>query len=494
MSEVERPPRGALCGKYLPARYFFALFSSFAMGIIYMLRVNLGVAIIAMVNHTAIAAGSPSPVGDENTSSRSDCQEDFRSSSASKDGPFLWDGSQQGLVLSSYFWGYLVSQIPGGRLAEVFSGKWVMFGAVLINIICTFLTPLLAQLHFTGILVLRILQGVAGGVSFPCMHVLLSHWAPPQERSVISSISYAGTSLGTVLSMLATGLIADAIDWECAFYIPAGFCSIWLFIWIFFIYDSPKRQPFISAKEREYIEESLHPGGVIARRKVRPVPWKSVLRSMPFWAICIGHICNNWGWYMVLIELPAYMKDILNLKLSDNALYSSLPFFTMWFFMIILSKIIDSIKMKGIISNTAARKICTLIGTVVPSLCMVALCFIGCRPALGIALTTIAVTGSAGYFVGLLLNHMDIAPNFAGTLMGITNSAATVSGILVPIFVGWVTQDNHTIGAWQIIFGVTIGFYVLEICIFMIFASGEIQPWNDYDKEEEEVQKKKLKE
>lgn len=41
------------------------------------------------------------------------------------------------------------------------------------------------------------------------------------------------------------------------------------------------------------------------------VPWLAVLRSKPFWAILVAHACSNWGWYMLLIELPFYMKQVL---------------------------------------------------------------------------------------------------------------------------------------------------------------------------------------
>ena len=51
-------------------------------------------------------------------------------------------------------------------------------------------------------------------------------------------------------------------------------------------------------------------------------------------------------------------------------------------------------------------------------------------------------------FCGFLSNHIDIAPNFAGTLMALTNTAATVGGIFVPIFVGYVTKGNVSVDSW----------------------------------------------
>lgn len=38
---------------------------------------------------------------------------------------FGWSASVAGLVQSSFFWGYALSQLPGGWLAKVFGGRLV---------------------------------------------------------------------------------------------------------------------------------------------------------------------------------------------------------------------------------------------------------------------------------------------------------------------------------------------------------------------------------
>ena len=60
---------------------------------------------------------------------------------------------------------------------------------------------------FQYLIFMRILMGLGAGVTFPAMNVLISKWAPEQERSTISSIIYGGTSLGTVLS-IPTGMLS----------------------------------------------------------------------------------------------------------------------------------------------------------------------------------------------------------------------------------------------------------------------------------------------
>lgn len=93
-----------------------------------------------------------------------------------------------------------------------------------------------------------------------------------------------------------------------------------------------------------------------------PVPWKSVFTCTAFWAILVAHICNNWGWYMILIELPFYMRQVLHFNIKENAVLNAIPFLSMWLFSMLISKTLDKLRAMNVISTTAARKIATAIG------------------------------------------------------------------------------------------------------------------------------------
>jgi len=410
-------------------------------------------------------------VDDEN------CGSDGTSSAAIEDGPFTWSEPLQGTILSCYFWGYFVSQLPGARIAESFSAKYVMLFSVAINVVCTILTPLAAKYHYIAMIFMRIGEGIGGGVTFPAMHVMLANWAPPTERSTMSALVYAGTSLGTVMSMLLAGILAGNFGWESVFYVMGVLSAIWIFLWVWLIADTPSKQSLISQEERNYINSSLGSGDKSEEVKP-PVPWRRVFTSMPFLAILVAHTCSNWGWYTLLIETSFYFKQVLHFNIKENAVVSAIPFLTMWFFSMALSKSLDALRARGIISTTFARKLSTLIASAIPMICLFALCYIGCRRGLAVLIMGIGITSIGGMFCGFLGNHIDIAPNYAGTLMAITNTAATLPGIIMPIFVGAVTHGNQTISAWRVIFFVTIALYIIEIIMYTLFGSGEEQPWN----------------
>lgn len=197
--------------------------------------------------------------------------------------------------------------------------------------------------------------------------------------------------------MLMAGMLAGNWGWESVFYVMGGLSLIWTVLWIWLVQDTPNKQPLISAEERALITSSLGTADSHTNIKLKKaVPWVKVFTSTAFHAILIAHICSNFGWYMVLVELPFYMKQVLKFSIKENALATAIPFLTMWVFSMIISRTLDFLRQKGIISTTIARKIATLFASVVPMVCLLILCFIGCQRVWAVVIMGI---GKVFYFL-----------------------------------------------------------------------------------------------
>ena len=55
---------------------------------------------------------------------------------------------------------------------------------------------------------------------------------------------------------------------------------------------------------------------------------------------------------------------------------------------------------------------------------------------------TMAVGFGGLAWSGFLINHLDIAPRYAGLLLGVSNCIATTAGIIAPLVVGFVTTNE----------------------------------------------------
>ena len=91
----------------------------------------------------------------------------------------------------------------------------------------------------------------------------------------------------------------------------------------------------------------------------------------------------------------------------------------------------------GVLSDSEFRRTalpCLVLsaGLVLPGAFLIICGYYGNNIVSVIVLMSLALGGSGLVVAGFLSNHLDIAPNYAGILMGITNTAATVPGIIAP--------------------------------------------------------------
>lgn len=222
---------------------------------------------------------------------------------------FDWNESTRGLVLSSFFWGYILSQVPAGQLAERYGAKILLMIALSVCALLTLLTPVAAGWGWEYLCADRFIQGLAQGAIYPSVHTMLPRWVHPSERGMLSTFAYSGTQLGTVIMLGVSGFIAaSTLGWPGIFYISGGLTAIWSILFDFLGCDSPAASKGISKEEKDFIESAK---GVLTKGEKRVTPWKQIFTSKAFWAILVVHCTQSWGFWTLLTEIPLYMKDIL---------------------------------------------------------------------------------------------------------------------------------------------------------------------------------------
>jgi ACS family sodium-dependent inorganic phosphate cotransporter len=65
---------------------------------------------------------------------------------------------------------------------------------------------------------------------------------------------------------------------------------------------------------------------------------------------------------------------------------------------------------------------------------------------------------------------MDIAPRHAGTLMGISNTAGTIPGVIGVYISGLIIEWTND---WALVFQVAAGVYIFGMIFYLVFASGK---------------------
>ncbi|XP_026867484.1 sialin isoform X1 [Electrophorus electricus] len=456
----------------------FMMFLGFA--VVYGLRVNLSVAMVAMVNATngqPTSNGSeekecPAPSGPSNTSHQNPDQPDGVPQ-------YSWDPETQGMLLGAFFFGYLFTQIPGGYLSGRFGGSIFLGGGVLGTAVLTLLTPLAAQLGPSWLFALRALEGFGEGVTFPAQMAMWACWAPPLERARLTTFSGAGSNFGAFVALPLTGFICNSLGWPAVFYCFGGAGCLWAVLWFILVSDEPRTHRRISDQEKDYIINSI---GSEGGSHGWSVPLLPMLLSVPLWAIIITQMCANWSYYTLLTSLPTYMDTVLHFDLRQNSFLSALPYLGAWLFSILSGVLADSLLEREILSITTVRKIFTLveirvsIGLLLPAGFLFAVGFTGCSSTLAVTFLTVSTTIGGISAAGVFMNQIDIAPRYAGMLLGITNTFGTIPGVLAPIAVGHLAKNRSLVG-WRNVFCLSAGVSAIGALVFTLFGSGRIQRW-----------------
>ena len=362
-------------------------------------------------------------------------------------------------------------------MAERVGGKILFGGGILASASVTLLMPVAARFSVYMLIALRVLQGTVEGVTFPSMHALLSCWIPPVERSRVVSFSYSGIQLGTVIAMPLSGVLCDhgfAGGWPSAFYVFGAAGCLWALAWFVLCHNTPSAHPRISFDERHYIELSMESSEISAKP---PVPWTKIATSLPFWACAVAHLAFNWGYYTLLTCLPKYMHDVLQFDMTQNGILSGLPYFSAWLLMIGAGQLADWLRAPHRLQTGTVRKLFCSAGLLIPAVFLVAVGFLGSNRILIVSAVVLAVGFSALAWSGFGANHLDLAPVYAGTLMGLTNTLATIPGFLGPQVVGVLTYHQSTRAQWQKVFYIATAIYCFGAAIFVGFGSGKLQDW-----------------
>jgi MFS family permease len=273
----------------LPRRHVLVALTFLGCVIAYTDRVNISVAAVAMKEH------------------------------------FGWTQSEKGLVLSSFFVGYMLCMFIAGVIATRVGGKRVAGVAVLVWSGFTLLTPLAAGISIPVLIAARVGMGMGEAGLFPATYELFGRWIPPVERARASSRFTSGIPLGTVIGLAASGWLVGRYGWPVPFYVFGLAGLLWMLLWFRQVENDPRADARVGAAERGLIESIR----VAGDSTTEPVPWRRLLLSRPVLAIVISQFANAWTLYMLLSWLPSYFRDVQGLSIANSGLFSAGPWLAM---------------------------------------------------------------------------------------------------------------------------------------------------------------------
>ena len=310
-----------------------------------------------------------------------------------------------------------------------------MFGVGIgVSAILNMLTPIAAKWSLYALVGVRIAEGLFQGVTYSSLFEMWSKWCPPLERSRMITIASSGNYVGIVVTLPISGFLATSLRWEYVFYIFGITGCIFAAFWIFIVYESPATDPWISEDEKLYIQNSLS-----KEIKDTPleIPWKAIWTSKAVWAIIAAQFAERWGFFTLQTQLPQFLKDVMNFDITKLGLVAAAPYIAMSIMLQVAGFLADWVQIKGYLTTKQTRKYFNCIAFVAQTICMLSAAYF-LHPTISILFIALGVSFAAFSYASFSVNYLDIAPQFAGILMGICNSFAVVAGIMSPLLTGFI--------------------------------------------------------
>jgi ACS family sodium-dependent inorganic phosphate cotransporter len=363
---------------------------------------------------------------------------------------FKWSETTKGFVLSSFFVGYILLQVVSAGLANKYGGKLLLGVAVIWWSAFTMLTPVAASLGLATLIASRIALGLGEAAVFPACINMVGRWVPAAQRSRAVALFSSGLSIGTVFSLPVTGWLVREYGWPVPFY-------------AFGLVGTRVGGGLVQQGERG----ARDPRGERPTSS-RTIPWGRILRTPAVWAIIVNHFCNNWSLYVLLAWLPSYFKATFNVSLASAGLLSAAPPLATFVMANFAGSTADRLMRQGR-SATYVRKLMQAIGLFgcATFLLMVPL---ATSPGMGVFLMSSASACLGCCLAGFAANSFDIAPRYADVIWGISNTFATIPGIIGVAVTGWLVQRS---GSYTTAFVVTAAIAAVGGAVFMVIGSGE---------------------
>ena len=327
-------------------------------------------------------------------------------------GELLLSYTESGALMSAYFTGYMVGQIPWGLLADKYGSRRVMAVSVLGVSVASVLFGF--GTDFMSLAVTRFLAGLLGaGVFVPSVR-LIAGWYEARERGTALGFINVGGSIGLIVVTWVSPILALSYGWRLSIIIQGmtGIASSML-IW-FFLSDGVKGR------------------GISGSAVV------SALRQRSFWILAVAQFIRLGSYYTFLAWLPLLLREDYGLDV------------------LLVGTTMSLFNIAGMVSNPAGGLLTDVVGE--------KRVLMGCFLLLAVNVYTFTILPGgtlilmASFVLGWLINFIrspvfTIIPRLfgaetAGSLSGLHNTCASLGALALPLLLGVVKDatSSYNIG------------------------------------------------
>ncbi|CAE7415873.1 PHT4 [Symbiodinium natans] len=380
---------------------------------------------------------------------------------------YHWDVQFKGMLLGSFFWGYLAGNLFAGAVSAQYGAGMVLAFAAISWSALAIAIPLASDLGFWYVWLLLTLLGLAESPVMPTTMQLISAYVPASERGCSLAARAMAFRFGQIVASVMAPLICSQAGWRASFCIFGTVSFMFAMLWLGFAIT--KREGRI-VEIRKISEDSSADGQppVQGGKIVLGLVPLHALRNRGFLALLLVHCSNNFAMYTIMSWGPSYFTEVLQLPLESVGLYLMLPAAFSGAGSVV----------GGLLTDWLQSRRWPLLALRQWILCPAA---IGAGISLVIfgtmqdALTASLAIAVAALSIGVLDTaqnavYLDLAPSDAAALVSLGNAIATLPGAAGPALVATLLQAT---GLWPLVWGIIAACLLVSSVVFAAFGSVE---------------------
>lgn len=363
-----------------------------------------------------------------------------------------------GVILSAFFWGYTVMQIPSGWVADRFGPGKTILGSCLLWGLFQVLTGFLHS--STAFMAIRALLGASEAPIYPASTKLQSIWLTKNERTRGAAIVDAGSPLGTAIGgPLIVAFLSWFGGWRGAL-VGAGILTALIALLCYpFVHATPESSGRINDAEREYIQDALRKeyGEESDNQSKVSLGLSRYLKSKTFWGMTLGFVCYDCFWYGLMTWGPMYLSNVFNVNILKIGMSIFIIFGVGVIGELFGGFLIDHLKTKGFDPNKVTKWTLGILGLLMAG----AMYFVSIAGSINEAIGFLAFAMFCERWIGCTFWSMPATisqRDDVGIVAGAMNTLGNVGGAIVPILVGVIVMAT--------------GNYYWAIILFLAFALG----------------------
>jgi MFS family permease len=326
--------------------------------------------------------------------------------------------SQLGVLLSAFYYGYVVCMPAMGWLAERYGAKRVLAAGVTIWSIATLTTGFAGS--FGTLLMLRVLLGIGESVAFPCASKVLAHAVEVGRLGVANGILSFGYLLGPAVGTLLGGYLMTVFGWRPVFIVFGAVSLVWLWPWSR-IRISPPAMPKASTVDSQ-------------------PSFAQILRRRELWGASLGHFASNYGYYFIVSWLPFYLVKSRGFSMGSMVAIASWAYLLNALSALAMGWLADRWIRAGR-SPTIVYKSIMAANHLAGIACMIGMVML---PAAGsiAALFAFEIVSGCSYPGLFAIPQILAGPQASARWVGVQNAAGNVAGLIAPAITGVLVDQT----------------------------------------------------